>query len=160
MKAVETNVLKFLQGTKQFVIPIYQRNYDWNIKQCKQLWNDIERAASDPTIQWHFIGSIVYIESGLYQISSVPQLLVINGQQRLTTLSLLLASLSKALERANIEDEITQLKINNYYLFNSREKLELHYKIRLRERDKETFLSILSKTTSFLKNKYGIQEST
>ena len=56
---------------------------------------------------------------------------------------MLLASLSKVLERVNIEDEITQLKINNYYLFNSMEKLELRYKIRLRERDKETFLSIV-----------------
>lgn len=143
MKAVETNLLKFLQGTKQFVIPIYQRNYDWNTRQCKQLWNDIERAASDSTIQGHFIGSIVYIESGLYQISSVPQLLVIDGQQRLTTLSLLLASLSKALEEDSGEGEITPMKINNYYLFNSMEKHELRYKIRLRERDKETFLSIV-----------------
>ena len=129
------------------------------------------KSVSDPMIQGHFIGSIVYIESGLYQISSVPQLLVIDGQQRLTTLSLLLASLSKALEGTNVEDEITPLKINNYYLFNSMEKHELRYKIRLRERDKETFLSIvenqeyptlflsiLSKTTSFLKNKYLIQE--
>lgn len=71
MKAVQPNLLKFLQGTKQFVIPIYQRNYEWNIRQCKQLWNDIERAASDHAIHGLFIGSIVYIESGLYQITSV-----------------------------------------------------------------------------------------
>jgi hypothetical protein len=143
LKAVQTNLLKFLQGTKQFVIPIYQRNYDWNIRQCKQLWNDIERAALDSTIHGHFIGSIVYIESGLYQITSVPQLLVIDGQQRLTTLSLLLATLSKALKESNIEGDITPRKINNYYLFNSEEDHDLRYKIRLRERDKETFLSIV-----------------
>ena|GEM_PF-2582747 len=45
MKAVETNLLKFMQGTKQFIIPIYQRKYSWTMKQCRQLWNDIVRAA-------------------------------------------------------------------------------------------------------------------
>ncbi|MFL6344290.1 MAG: DUF262 domain-containing protein, partial [Nitrososphaeraceae archaeon] len=43
MKAVQANFLSFLQGTKQFVIPIYQRNYSWTLKQCEQLWNDITR---------------------------------------------------------------------------------------------------------------------
>ena len=88
LKAVQANFLSFLQGTKQFVIPIYQRNYSWTLKQCEQLWNDITRTALSPEIPGHFIGSIVYIESGVYQVSSVPQLLVIDGQQRLTTLSL------------------------------------------------------------------------
>jgi uncharacterized protein with ParB-like and HNH nuclease domain len=88
LKAVQANFLNFLQGTKQFVIPIYQRNYSWTIKQCEQLWDDIARVALDPKIPGNFIGSIVYIESGLYQVTSVPRLLVIDGQQRLTTLSL------------------------------------------------------------------------
>jgi uncharacterized protein with ParB-like and HNH nuclease domain len=45
MKALETNYLKLMQGPKQFIIPIYQRTYSWTIKQCQQLWDDIERAA-------------------------------------------------------------------------------------------------------------------
>jgi uncharacterized protein with ParB-like and HNH nuclease domain len=89
MKANETNFLKFLQHPNQFVIPIYQRTYSWTLKQCQQLWHDIVRAAEDKEISGHFVGSIVYIEGGLYQVASVPQLLVIDGQQRLTTLSLL-----------------------------------------------------------------------
>ena len=97
MKASETNFLKFLQGTKQFIIPIYQRKYSWTIEQCKQLWNDIVRASMDDDIKGHFVGSIVYIEKGLYQISAVPQLLVIDGQQRMTTLTLLLLALGKAI---------------------------------------------------------------
>jgi uncharacterized protein with ParB-like and HNH nuclease domain len=85
MKASETNFLKFLQGPKQFIIPIYQRKYSWTLEQCKQLWNDIIRASNDDEIKGHFVGSVVYIEKGLYQISAVPQLLVIDGQQRMTT---------------------------------------------------------------------------
>ena len=97
MKATETSFVKFLQGTKQFTIPIYQRTYSWTEKQCEQLWNDIIQVTTNKNIPAHFVGSIVYIEKGLYQVSDVPQLLVIDGQQRLTTLSLLLAALSRTL---------------------------------------------------------------
>jgi len=93
MKAVEANLLTFLKGPKQFIIPIYQRTYNWTQKQCEQLWKDIVRAATDEKISGHFIGSVVYIEKGLYQISSIPQMLVIDGQQRLTTISLLVSAL-------------------------------------------------------------------
>jgi len=75
MKATETKLLEFLKGPKQFVIPIYQRTYSWTPKQCEQLWKDIIRA-TDESVSGHFIGSIVYIEKGLYQISSVSKLFV------------------------------------------------------------------------------------
>src|SRR5205814_7998132 len=58
MKATETNFLKFLQGTKQFIIPIYQRTYSWRISDCQQLWDDILRIAQDDNIPAHFLGSI------------------------------------------------------------------------------------------------------
>jgi uncharacterized protein with ParB-like and HNH nuclease domain len=98
MKATEVKFLKFLQQPNQFVIPIYQRTYSWTLKQCQQLWNDIIRAAEDKQVSGHFVGSIVYIEGGLYQVAAVPQLLLIDGQQRVTTLSLLLSALGKAIE--------------------------------------------------------------
>lgn len=79
MKATSTKFLDFLKAPKQFIIPIYQRTYSWTLKQCEQLWRDIVQAALDEGISGHFIGSIVYIEKGLYQISSVPQFLVIDG---------------------------------------------------------------------------------
>ena len=68
MRADETNLLKVLNGPKQFVIPIYQRTYSWTQQECKQLWNDIIKAGKDESISGHFIGSIVYVEKGLYQI--------------------------------------------------------------------------------------------
>ena len=70
MKATETNLLKFLKEPKQLVIPIYQRAYSWNLKQCQQLWNDIIKVAQESKISGHFLGSVVYIENGLYQVTS------------------------------------------------------------------------------------------
>lgn len=80
MKAQENSLLKFLREPKQFVIPIYQRTYSWEIKQCEQLWDDIVRVAKDVSVSAHFVGSVVYIEKGLYQVSAIPRLLVIDGQ--------------------------------------------------------------------------------
>ncbi|WP_226536409.1 GmrSD restriction endonuclease domain-containing protein [Fictibacillus halophilus] len=144
MKASETNLLKFLQGTKQFIIPIYQRKYSWTSKQCEQLWNDIIRASKDDNIKGHFVGSIVYIEKGLYQISAVPQLLVIDGQQRMTTLTLLLLALGKAIKDSGQSYKITSKKIMNYYLVNNEEEDDLYYKLLLTQTDKETLLSLVN----------------
>lgn len=144
MKASETNFLKFMQGTKQFVIPIYQRKYSWTLDQCRQLWSDIVRAAQDEQVTGHFVGSIVYIERGLYQISSVPQLLVIDGQQRMTTLTLFLLSLGKAIEESGQANDITKKKIMNYYLVNSDEDGDQFYKLILTRSDKDTLIHLLT----------------
>ncbi len=145
MKATATNFLKFLQGTKQFVIPIYQRTYSWRISDCQQLWNDILRIAQDDDIPAHFLGSIVYVEKGIYHISSITQLLVIDGQQRLTSLCLLLTVLAEALEELgkDVVSEITKKKICNYYLFNSEEIGDAHYKLVLTQNDKDTLMHLL-----------------
>lgn len=144
MKASETNFLKFMQGTKQFIIPIYQRKYSWTLDQCRQLWIDIVRAAQDENVKGHFVGSIVYIESGLYQISSVPQLLVIDGQQRMTTLSLFLLALGKAIEESGQAYDITKKKIMNYYLLNNEEDGDQFYKLILTRSDKDTLIQLLT----------------
>src|SRR5436305_8359653 len=147
MKAIATNFLKFLQGTKQFIIPIYQRTYSWRISDCQQLWNDILSVAQDDKIPAHFVGSIVYVEKGIYHVSSVTQLLVIDGQQRLTTLSLLLAVLGEALDEPGRErnSEITNKKICNYYLLNAEENDDAHFKLLLTQGDRETLIHILTR---------------
>lgn len=147
MKASEANLLAFLQGTKQFIIPIYQRTYSWTLKECQQLWDDIMRAARDESVSGHFVGSVVYVEKGLYQISAVPQLLVIDGQQRLTTLTLLLTALGKAAEENGDESEISRRRINNYYLFNPEEDHDLRYKLLLTRSDRESLIKILEDTS-------------
>ena len=69
MKATEAKLLSFLQKSPQFIIPIYQRTYSWTDKQCRQLWDDILRAGSSDAVVVHFIGSIVYVEQGLSQVT-------------------------------------------------------------------------------------------
>ena len=143
MKATEVKFLKFLQQPNQFLIPIYQRTYSWTLKQCQQLWHDIIRAAEDEEISGHFVGSIVYIEGGLYQVASVPQLLVIDGQQRVTTISLLLSALGKAIEASDEKLETSRKKIESYFLFNNQEEGEERYKLLLTQSDRETFIRLI-----------------
>src|SRR5712692_5719439 len=143
MEATQIRFLPFLQGTKQFVVPLYQRTYGWTQTHCQQLWDDIKRAGSDDRISGHFIGSIVYINQGLFQVATVPQLLVIDGQQRLTTLSLLIAALGRVIEEQNADIGISRKKISNYYLFNSEEEGELHYKLIHTQSDSETLSRVL-----------------
>ncbi len=143
MKATETKLLDFLKGPKQFIIPIYQRTYSWTLTQCEQLWRDIERAATDSSVSGHFIGSVVYIQKGLYQIASVPQLLVIDGQQRLTTVSLILTALGQSLQKEGEQSEITQKKLTNYFLANAEEDGDLRYKLLLTQSDRPTLMRIV-----------------
>lgn len=143
MKATEAKLLAFLKKSPQFVIPIYQRTYSWTERECVQLWDDIIRAGSDDAISVHFIGSIVYIEAGLSQVSHQAPLLVIDGQQRLTTVTLLLAALSEALGDAEPFDGFSARKLRNYYLLNPEETGERHYKLLLSQTDKVTLTSIV-----------------
>ena len=143
MRADETNLLKFLNGPKQFIIPIYQRTYSWTQLECRQLWNDIVRAGKDKSIAGHFVGSIVYVEKGLYQISAVPKFLVIDGQQRLTTIAILLSALSKAIETNGKTTEMSAEKLKSYYLLNDKEEGELRQKLVLTKSDKDTLFKIV-----------------
>jgi len=127
------------------VIPIYQRTYSWTEKECEQLWNDIVRAGrSDAAIFVHFVGSIVYIEEGLSQVSHQAPLMVIDGQQRLTTVTLLLAALAKFLGDDEPVDGFSKRKIRHYYLLNPEETGLRHYKLLLSQTDRDTLISIVS----------------
>lgn len=141
MKATEVPVIKFLQKTQQFLIPIYQRTYSWTEKQCEQLWNDII-STTTRDMPAHFLGSIVYVEEGLYQVSDVQQLLVIDGQQRLATLTILFAAFARAREKEG-SNETNAKKISNYFLFNSEESGDKRYKLILTQSDKETLRAII-----------------
>jgi uncharacterized protein with ParB-like and HNH nuclease domain len=72
VKATEAKLLDFLKKSPQFVIPIYQRTYSWTEKECRQLWDDIVRTGGNEAVSAHFVGSIVYIEKGLYHVVSPP----------------------------------------------------------------------------------------
>lgn len=145
MKASEARLLDFLKRSQQFVVPIYQRTYSWTEKECRQLWDDIVRSGKNSKTPVHFIGSIVYVESGLSQVTHQTPLLVIDGQQRLTTVTLLLAALAEAIKETEPLDGFSQRKIQNYYLVNPEESGELFFKLLLSQTDKETLKSIISK---------------
>jgi uncharacterized protein with ParB-like and HNH nuclease domain/predicted transport protein len=143
MKAVEAKLLAFLKKSPQFVIPIYQRTYSWTEKECRQLWDDIVRCGSSDKIAVHFVGSIVYVESGLSQVTHQAPLLVIDGQQRLTTVSLLLAALANAVGETEPFDGFSRRKIKNYYLLNPEESGERHFKLLLSQTDKGSLTAIV-----------------
>lgn len=146
MKAIQANLLKFLKKSSQFVIPIYQRNYAWTPAQCQQLWNDLLRAGRNSALDAHFIGSIVYVENGASAVTNPEALLVIDGQQRLTTCTLLIAALAGHFETnglAELLDTFSARKLRNYYLLNPDEDGERHFKLLLSETDKDTLLAIL-----------------
>ncbi|MCR4292558.1 MAG: DUF262 domain-containing protein [Candidatus Kuenenia sp.] len=148
MKATEAKFLDFIKKSPQFVIPIYQRTYSWTERECRQLWDDIVRTGGNDAISAHFIGSIVYIEKGLYQVTSQSPLLVIDGQQRLTTLSLLIAALIKALENGSESKQepvegFSPRKLRNYYLINPEEENERHYKLILSQTDKDSLIAVV-----------------
>ena len=81
MQARETTLNKLLNTSRQFIVPIFQRNYSWQKSQYEQLWFDILRASKFKEKQNHFIGSIVYIDMGT-PAGRPQQLLLIDGQQR------------------------------------------------------------------------------
>jgi len=143
MKAVEANLLAFLRKSPQFVIPIYQRTYSWSEKECRQLWDDILRTGRNDAVSAHFVGSIVYVEKGLYSVSGQSPLLVIDGQQRLTTLTLLIEALARILGESEPLEGFSARKMRNYHLVNPEETGEKHYKLVLSQTDKASLIALL-----------------
>jgi uncharacterized protein with ParB-like and HNH nuclease domain/predicted transport protein len=149
MKATEAKLLAFLKKSPQFVIPIYQRTYSWTERECWQLWEDILRTGRNDKIAAHFVGSIVYIEQGLYQVTSQSPMLVIDGQQRLTTLTLILTALAQELEKLGETaqepiDGFSAKKLRNYYLVNPEEAGDRHYKLILSQTDKDSLIALVT----------------
>ncbi|WP_459110929.1 GmrSD restriction endonuclease domain-containing protein [Helicobacter pylori] len=146
MKADVTPLLKFIKDNQnnQLVIPIYQRVHSWEKEQCKQLWDDIIKIGGNDKMDGLFIGSILYVLDGF--MHSDNTLLIIDGQQRLTTITLLLTALR---DHLNDEDEFLEKfscqKIQNHYLINSDKDGDKKFRLILSESDKDTLLSLIDK---------------
>lgn len=146
MQAGETTLNKLLNTSRQFIVPIFQRNYSWQKSQYEQLWFDILRASKFKEKQNHFIGSIVYIDMGT-PAGRPQQLLLIDGQQRLTTISILLCAIKDYVQKFNLETKLINLaKIKNQFLYNSDEIYEDRYKLLLNVQDKETYIKLIDNT--------------
>ena len=128
MKANELPIINFLQAPNvQFVIPVYQRNYDWTNNECKELLNDII-AVEIANRGTHFIGSIVFVYDGAYSTGEVKELVIIDGQQRLTTINILYVALYRFAKDSNMQQEADMLLnmfLTNQYVQQESSKLKL-----------------------------------
>lgn len=142
MKVSKTRLYQLLDGAKQFSVPVYQRPYTWNEEQCEQIWRDAVGAAEGRSDRGHFIGSIVCIDSGANSPSGVQEYQVVDGQQRLTTISLMLLAIADADPKSGIADA-DRSKIRNRYLVNPDEEGGKRHKLVLTERDKDAMFALV-----------------
>ncbi|WRA12158.1 DUF262 and DUF1524 domain-containing protein [Helicobacter pylori] len=144
MDAKEATLSGFFEENQnnQFVIPIYQRVYSWKKEQCKQLWDDIIKIGGNDKMNGHFIGSILYVRNG---ITHSDPLLIIDGQQRLTTITLLLIALrNHSSDEVKILEKFSREKIESYLINNNKDG-DKKFRLILSESDKDTLLSLIDK---------------
>ena len=143
MDATKGNIYAILNGNKQFLIPVYQRYYSWETEQCSRLWNDIvDMQKKDKA--GHFVGSIVNIAEQAMP-TGVQKYMIIDGQQRLTTLSLLLIALRDYAEEHPEDGTINARRIDNMLLKNEYEDGDERYKLLLTETDRDLLISLVEK---------------
>ncbi len=138
MKGSECRLIEYMDGSKKrFIIPVYQRNYDWKIENCKQLYNDLVKVVKNEQKN-HFFGSIVSV----YEPSGRnTDFLVIDGQQRLTTVSLLLLAMYNLMEKGVIQPEEPSLKEQIYedFLVDKYQPKETRMKLKPIKNDQNAF---------------------
>jgi len=148
MKAKEKRFLHFLEGSdKHFVIPVYQRNYDWKKEQCKQLFDDLIDISKDK--RTHFLGSIVSI---YHDDGDDREYLIIDGQQRLTTLSLLLLAIYKVIDNNSFETEVNKEQIKDEYLQNKYSKDDKKIRLKPVKNDKNAFLALFKNEDDYIQD--------
>ncbi len=150
---MQANMASFLQllgaSTVQYVIPVYQRKYAWEESDCRTLWDDIIRAGKQN--RTHFIGSVLHIPEGASTITGMKRHLLIDGQQRMTTMTLLLEAFVEYLEddpsRAEFLTDIKVSGLRKNYLFNDDDyNGDARYKLSLSQEDRETLYSIVARS--------------
>lgn len=143
MKANEKYLIRFLESSDtNFVIPVYQRNYDWKKEQCKQLYDDLVSMIKN-NYKTHFFGTIVSIYN---DSARNREYLIIDGQQRTTTISLLLLAIYNLLDSGRLRSKsIIKEKILNQYLINQYSNEECKIKLKPIKEDRNAFEKLFSK---------------
>lgn len=141
MDARKGNIYEILNGNKQFLIPVYQRFYSWDTIQCKRLWNDIVEMQKEGKVG-HFVGSIVNIAEQAMP-TGVQKFMIIDGQQRMTTLTLLLLALRNYAIKNPDDSTINARRIDNMLLKNEYEDGDERYKMLLTETDRDILISLI-----------------
>lgn len=149
MDAIQSYLLRFMEGSdKRFVIPVYQRNYDWKKEHCETLMEDLISIYRN-NISSHFFGSLVFVGE---ELASGTEFSIIDGQQRLTTISLLLLAIYNYVTENKIETHIINpRKIRDSYLVDEYAPDELKLKLKLAKNDKDAYEKLFSHD-SFVEN--------
>ena len=138
MKGGESKLIAYMDGSmKRFIIPVYQRNYDWKIENCKRLYDDLTKVITHKR-KSHFFGSIVYVDDTCGRNSDF---LVIDGQQRLTTISLLFLAMYNLLEKGIVvsNDEFLSKRIYEDFLVDKYQPKETRIKLKSIKSDRKAF---------------------
>ncbi|RHO59527.1 DUF262 domain-containing protein [Eubacterium sp. AM05-23] len=143
MDAAKGNIYAILNGNKQFLIPVYQRYYSWDLEQCKRLWDDIVEMQKKNKAG-HFVGSIVNIAEQAMP-TGVQKFMIIDGQQRMTTLALLLISLRDYAMEHPEDTTINFRRINSMLLKNEYEIGDEQYKLLLTETDRAMLIGLVER---------------
>lgn len=150
MQGSETMLFQYMEGSsKRFIIPVYQRNYDWKIEQCKKLFDDLIKVHEENR-KSHFFGSIV---SAKDENLGMQEYLIIDGQQRLTTVSLMLLALHNLIEEDKIKVDNKSLseKIKNEFLIDKYEDKETRIKLKPVKNDAKAFIALMEDEEDLVK---------
>lgn len=152
MKASETSLRNLLEGSKQFLIPLFQRPYSWKQENWETLWEDLMSLYNDDDKGFYFLGPIV-TQAELGTADGITRYIVIDGQQRFTTLSILLAALRNYLKKS---DKQMAEQIHEFFLINKYQKNDDAYKVLPTQDDCDAYKSIIDNKIPKSKNK-GLQ---
>lgn len=144
--AQETSLQKILEGTCQYLVPLYQRPYQWGPDNFKELWRDITQLAEDRITEidtTHFIGSVVLAPVPAGVAGTITQYLVVDGQQRFTTLILLLAAIRDHLRAIDDTTRRDTDRIHNQLLTNQYEDDPYRLKLLPTQSDRESFTAVI-----------------
>ena len=151
MTGSEMKLVAYMQGAnKRFVIPVYQRNYDWKTENCKQLYDDLIKVVRNER-KSHFFGSIVSVYN---PIGTNDEFLVIDGQQRLTTVSLLMLAMYKTMEQKLVEPKRASLseQILAEYLVDKYQDEDTRIKLKPGKNDREAFGKLFNDSSEYIKD--------
>lgn len=156
MKASETTLRNLLEGGKQFQIPLFQRPYSWKKENWETLWEDLISLYNDDAKGVYFLGPIV-TQAELGTADGISPYIVIDGQQRLTTLSILLAALRNYIKKS---DKQMAEQVYEFYLINKYQKNDDLYKVLPTQDDRDAYKSIIdNRTAKNIKKEGQIQEA-
>ncbi len=148
MKGSEAKMIEYMEGAgKRYVIPVYQRKYDWNEDNCRQLYEDLKKIIRDNR-ESHFFGSIVSSVSGN---GAYTEYLIIDGQQRITTVSLLLLAIRNLIRQKKITAHAERLdeQINDRFLVSPWAKEEDKIKLRPVKNDREALTKLFGEEDDY-----------